>query len=272
MDINKQNIILTGPPRSGTTLTCHLLNQLDQTIALHEPMRLKMFPDKETALGNIDNFFAEMRQSLLSDGTAISKVKAGKIPDNPFGKAVDGVRHSQVTKGRVQFEKALNTDFMLVMKHNGHYSFMLKELVDRYPCFAIIRNPLATLASWQTISAPVAQGNLKVLRFLSPSIYDTLNQVDNVLDRQIALLHALFGCYEKLNTNHVIAYEDIVESEGRALHPIVPAASLMQAKLSNKNKNPLYKQEQLSKIASNLTETEGPIWNYYNRQEVWDLL
>jgi len=32
------DIILTGIARSGTTLTCFLLNKLPQAVALHEPM------------------------------------------------------------------------------------------------------------------------------------------------------------------------------------------------------------------------------------------
>ena len=33
-----RNIVLTGPGRSGTTLTCFLLNKLPDTVALSEPI------------------------------------------------------------------------------------------------------------------------------------------------------------------------------------------------------------------------------------------
>ena len=33
---NRANIVLTGLPRSGTTLACRLLNLLPDTVALHE--------------------------------------------------------------------------------------------------------------------------------------------------------------------------------------------------------------------------------------------
>ncbi len=35
---NEHNIVLTGPGRSGTTLTCHLLNKLPDTMALAKPL------------------------------------------------------------------------------------------------------------------------------------------------------------------------------------------------------------------------------------------
>lgn len=36
----KQDIILTGLPRGSTTLTCHLLNQVTDVVALHQPLAL----------------------------------------------------------------------------------------------------------------------------------------------------------------------------------------------------------------------------------------
>jgi hypothetical protein len=41
--MNDNNILITGTPRSGTTLPCHLLNELPDTVALHEPMKVKEF-------------------------------------------------------------------------------------------------------------------------------------------------------------------------------------------------------------------------------------
>ena len=127
-----KNIILTGPPRSGTTLSCFLLNQLPNTIALHEPMNLGMFQSQEQGLEETQQFFAAMRQSLLTEGKALSKVKAGAIPSNPFGKAEEGKRASLVKKDWIHFEKPLQEDFTLVIKQNAHFTFLLDELYLPY--------------------------------------------------------------------------------------------------------------------------------------------
>lgn len=37
-EMRDRNIVLTGPGRSGTTLTCYLLNMLPDTVALSEPI------------------------------------------------------------------------------------------------------------------------------------------------------------------------------------------------------------------------------------------
>ena len=41
----ERNIVLTGLGRSGTTLTCHLLNKLPDTVALAEPIAPGKFED-----------------------------------------------------------------------------------------------------------------------------------------------------------------------------------------------------------------------------------
>ena len=56
------DIILTGIARSGTTLSCSLLNKLPQCVALHEPMNPAElvgldFPD--AYLARVASFFAE---------------------------------------------------------------------------------------------------------------------------------------------------------------------------------------------------------------------
>ena len=66
-----QNILLTGVPRSGTTLACQLLCDFSQTIALNEPLDHKQFADPRAAKKNIARYFTEFRVSLLNDGTAI---------------------------------------------------------------------------------------------------------------------------------------------------------------------------------------------------------
>ena len=44
-----RNLLLTGVPRSGTTLCCHLLGQASDTVALFEPMHVMDLPTEQTA-------------------------------------------------------------------------------------------------------------------------------------------------------------------------------------------------------------------------------
>jgi hypothetical protein len=262
-----KNIILTGPPRSGTTLSCFLLNQLPNTIALHEPMNLGMFQSQEQGLEETQQFFAAMRQSLLTEGKALSKVKAGAIPSNPFGKAEEGKRASLVKKDWIHFEKPLQEDFTLVIKQNAHFTFLLEPLNLLYPLYTIIRNPVSTIASWNTIQAPVSKGNLTVLKGLRPALFEALERIPDLLDRQVRLLHELYLPYRLLREEQIIRYEDIVESNGAALNHLVPNTPGIQYTLENKNRNALYDISLRTEITRRLMQFKGAYMDFYDPED-----
>jgi hypothetical protein len=267
----KENIILTGPPRSGTTLTCHLLNQLEGLVALHEPMNLSQFPSKEKAYQNISSFFSEMREIVLTQKKAISRITDGKIPTNPFEKGTLD-RKSLVKKGYFSVEKKLDNAFHLVIKHNGHFLYLLPELLEKYTCFAVIRNPLATIASWNSIQAPVASGNLRVLEFLHPEFWHTLNAIPNKIDRQVELLHSLFTQINCFDTSHIIKYEDIVSSGGKALSVLHKGAEGLEEKLTNQSIHNRYDQGLMVQIAQKLEKKQGAWLNHYSPSDISNLL
>ncbi len=99
----ERNIVITGPGRSGTTLTCHLLNKLPNTVALSEPINPGKYtdrlPDNEAVADGIRDFYREQRRMALNRGTVLSK-HVGVVPDNPKG-MVDGVRKRVVEKGNI---------------------------------------------------------------------------------------------------------------------------------------------------------------------------
>src|SRR3954469_15466930 len=80
-----RNVLITGTPRSGTTLLCSLLNKVPDVVALHEPMNVWEFPnckDAAAVADVIERFCAESRTSLREHGYALSKHVKGNIPDN----------------------------------------------------------------------------------------------------------------------------------------------------------------------------------------------
>jgi len=58
-----QDILITGLPRSGTTLTCHLLNKLPNSVALHEPLSPDTLKglDEAGLVETIQQFFSAQR-------------------------------------------------------------------------------------------------------------------------------------------------------------------------------------------------------------------
>src|SRR5947209_4132371 len=113
------NVLITGIPRSGTTLVCSLLNKVPDVVALHEPMDVWDFAgarDASAVVTMIENFCAESRRSLREHGFAISKHVGGEIRDNS---AVDqaGGRVRRTEHGKISIDKSLTENFTLAIKH-----------------------------------------------------------------------------------------------------------------------------------------------------------
>lgn len=105
---NLNNIILTGAPRSGTTLACHLLNKLPDALALHEPIRPARFVDPEAGpdmvLAAMERFFNEQRQQAREQGTVASKGVGGVVPDDPY-------EPDPEPGARIRFQKVRGDEF-----------------------------------------------------------------------------------------------------------------------------------------------------------------
>src|SRR5918997_1590854 len=89
------NIVLTGLPRSGTTLTCHLLNKLPNTVALHEPITYGRFDpeDEEAIVGGVERFYRRMRRMINKDKVAFSKEMEGQITNKSYQLTSEAERH-----------------------------------------------------------------------------------------------------------------------------------------------------------------------------------
>lgn len=128
-----RNIVITGPGRSGTTLTCYLLNKLSNTVALSEPISPGKYadrlPDYEAVAAGIEEFYRNMRVMALEQGRVISKHVGGKVPDNSKGMK-DGVRQRIAEKGRIPVGKDLDPDFDLAIKDVGMFTALLPALAS----------------------------------------------------------------------------------------------------------------------------------------------
>lgn len=272
----QQQIILTGLPRSGTTLTCHLLNKLTNCVALHEPLvPLELSDSKsEHIVQLISDYFVIQRQQILNTGTAVSKSFGGQVPDNPMaGIDPNTGKRIRVLDGRlVQIEKSLPNDFYLAIKQPAFFTAILKNLVKSglFNCFAIVRNPLSVLLSWNSVDMPVSRGRVPAAEAFDAELKANLDQIDGLHDRQVFLLNWFFQAYlNYLPAEQIIFYEKMISTEGRSLSAINPMAMNLREALSSKNNNSLYnselKQILLSKL---LNQKEGAFWSFYNKDQL----
>jgi hypothetical protein len=274
----ERNIVLTGPGRSGTTLACHLLNKLPDALALAEPIAPRKFehlmPDVEAVCEGIERFYRRMRRTALTRGTVISKHVGGLVPDNTMA-VVDGTRQNVAEWGEIATGKELKPGFYLAVKQPGLFTALLPVLVQRFSCYAIVRNPLAKLASGSTLMGRKrARPKPPAGPRYDPDLAALLKGADSDPSGQkLVILDYYFGRYaEYLPPEHVVRYEDIVRSGGKALGVVVPSAELLDEPLELRNLNPLYDRDEMLRIGERLLASEGAYWLYYSRESVEALL
>lgn len=267
----KPNIILTGLPRSGTTLACKLLSERPNSVALNEPMRTATYRTYPLALAGVPDFFKEMRHSILTRKTAIARVVDGKMTTNHFAN-VKGQRKTLVRKQEFTIDKPLNEDFRLALKHNALFTILLADLVKQYPVFAFVRNPLSVLASWNTLSIPASRGVVRAAEWLFPSLTEELDRIKGLHEKQLHILHWYCQSYAEWLPDTVIRYEDIISSNGVALNAIVPEQAENPTQLSSRNKNKVYDRDTMLRLGEMLLKSDNACWKFYEKNEVEELL
>ncbi len=262
-----KDVILTGIPRSGTTLACKLLLEHENTIALNEPLAAELFKKGKPPLEVISNSFTSIRKELLKSRKAPVRAKDGKITDNAYSSG-EKSRKRVLERSLVKFDKNLSPDFTLIMKHCAEFSLILPELTKQYDCYAIIRNPLSVIASWQSVNVPVSRGKVAKSKLFLTELHKTLESLDKLEEKQYHILNWYFSQFEKLPPENIISYEEIIASQGEVLSGITEQIRKSKNHLESRNDNPLYNKEKLTFIYKMLLKRGGNFESFYSKNEL----
>ena len=278
MTSDGRDIVLTGLPRSGTTLAVVLLNQLPHTVALHEPMIPGKFVDAASAdafVERVADYYRGQRASIAARGTATSKTIDGKIHSQNFADPAPGdalPRRSLPKLGDLVVKPGLRQDHRLVIKQNGMFTARLEVLRSRFPCHALVRNPLSVILSWRSIKSPVHEGRSPAAEAFDPGLRAALDAELDRDRRQVLLLRWFFEQYRRhMPAPRVIRYEEIVASGGRALAPIDPDAASLAEPLRSRNRNEFYDVREVDRIADLLIATPGAHLHFYPAEDIESL-
>jgi len=293
-------VLLTGLPRGGTTIACELLNELPDVCALDEPMdvigmiRGAAVESGGTAAGRhptsgngsfdaafihteIERFAAEQRRSILERGVAVTKHVDGRV----IGAKVSDLREDAgrgqrvrlVEIGEIPVGRPSSPCFTLAIKHPVAFTALLPTLLERFEVFAIVRNPLAVLASWESVPMAVREGRLGLPGAVAPEIARRLDAVAGRLERQIMLLGWFYESYAlALPRERVVRYEDMIASGGAALAPIAASAAALRVTLESRNAASVYDREHMRAAGRLLLEREGAHLLYYSRAEILEAM
>ena len=266
--------VLTGLPRSGTTLATSLLNRLDDVVALSEPLRPPdLMPAGSAAelVDELEDFFREQRRSALEDGVVRSKVVDGHDTDNYVGDERDaqGRRRLVAETGALRVTAPVSEQLRIVVKDLALSTALLPALLERFDVSALVRNPVAVLASWDTVAMPVSEGHAPHAEWFDADLARSL-QVEGRRDRQLLLLDWFFARFrDLLPRDRVVRYEDVIDSGGAALSAVVPEAEALREDLGSRNTNAAYTSVDLGEIVDAvLGRPDAAWWTWYDRGEV----
>ncbi len=224
---DSNTLLVTGLPRSGTTLVCALLNECPDTVALAEPLKLKWHGDRALAVCEIRQSIAAIRHQALTTNQTMSHHIGGAMPDNWIEEPVeaDGVlRRSKAEFGLVSLGGSLSANFRLIVKHPAEFSALADLLLGQFPLMAIVRHPLAVLASWQTVDLPVHNGHIPIAEAFNPELAARLAAEPDRLERQVRLIEWLLSTYARLLPDSVLRYEDLIAAPQASLARMTPNA------------------------------------------------
>ena len=265
--------LLSGVPRSGTSLCCRLAGALPDTVALSEPIRRKAFGGMDTPCGacaRIGDFAEQARAQILAERRASSVQVGGRLDDNrTASRRTDaGLRRLRGERGEIAIDKPLSAHFTLLIKHNALFAALLPRLTESFSCLALVRNPLSVLASWQTVDLPVHRGRIPAGEELDGDLHRALEREPEVLGRQLIVLDWFFGQFHAhLDPENIIRYEDVVESGGLALFRRLGHAGARPAALKSRNDSTLYDGAMIDTLFAALLDRGGHWTRYYTPED-----
>ena len=242
-------------------------------MALSEPIDNAVFHDTfdaGVAAERIFAFVAEVRKRILEEGVAPSVLVDGRVDDQMVAAGREGApRQPQGQRGLLRIVKPLDSRLLLVVKHNALFAALLEQLTPRLPCLALVRNPLAVLASWETVDLPVHRGRVPAAERFAPALRAALDGEQDVLRRRVLVLNWFFSRYrDALPKERILRYEDVVQSGAGVLQrPLGVTAAAPEAKLANQNANALYRGVAPAPLLSALLSAGGAWREFYTEGE-----
>ncbi len=217
--LNKGNLIVTGIPRSGTTLTTSLLDGLTNSVCLSEPSwqagLFKQTDNVNELVKRLENDFNNIRRKILSNEPIQDRRNEEGVPVTNYIKYSKDGKTTKNKHAKHFILKVKNKDFLLGMKHNAHYTSILPQLAKSnfFSVLAIVRHPVTTILSWQKVNFPISRGRLPGAERFWPEIKSISNSNDPLIVKQVKIYELFCERYLSLNDKlYLLKYENLVES------------------------------------------------------------
>jgi hypothetical protein len=209
--------LITGIPRSGTTLVAALVDGLRDAICVSEPPRYYEWAARSASVGDfvqstLDDL-ADLRRSLKSGRTVADRRNPdGSLPTDYFGPDAAGAIVRRTLPVAPVARRGLSPDFCLAVKHNEPFTSALPALVATgLRVIAVVRHPIPTLLSWQRVPIPLRAGRLSDGYHFWPEASEIVSAAADVLETQARIYDLYCERYLALRDQlTIVKYEQLV--------------------------------------------------------------
>ena len=265
------NTLITGIPRSGTTLLTSLLAQHSNGVVFSEPEWLKGLRQQATAPGPFVTALKHQVEQLRTDiqqGQPVllkqSKVTQG-LPSNYYLRDAQGnISSDKQEVSLVLPESHASAPF--IIKANAQFTACLPALCQSgdWHLIAVVRNPIAAILSWRSLDIPVSHGRMKIADQYAKD-FTAFTQHDDLMVKQVLITEWFFKQYQRFKDQlTLIRYEDLIERPAQVLQSAYPAGdfTVVQAMQSH-NRNRHYPLDQQQAIEQCLLRYGGYFRHFY---------
>lgn len=270
-------IVLTGLPRSGTSMLCRMLTQVDDVVALNEGLVLGHLSSPQDIPPFLHAEFERIHAQLRETRMAPARHEQGRQVDNHFNRSSEG-RQLKLQKSEITFDKPLSPNFTLAIKHNAIFTLALEAICTHgFRVHAQVRNPLAVLGSWNTLNIPVSRGKIRKMEVLDAALNAQIEQIEDLQEKQLILLDDYFKRYrDHLDQDQIIHYEQLCASPAHELSKIVRTQlpDNAVAPVDSLNHSELYDSELMKRHLEMLLKMDaGAGWrHFYTEDELMNLI
>jgi hypothetical protein len=235
----RRDVLVTGIPRSGTTLVCTMINNLSNSICLSEPDAVNNMIEKSATpyqyIQLVEDEFSALREQIFQMRRVMNRqgMDGKQLTDYFCLTSTAKINLNFSVKEETVFIN--DNQFNLCIKHNAHFMCVLPQLAHntRFSIIAIVRHPIHTMMSWRSLDLPISSGRLPAAEKFWPILRQIGESNIDILLKQVLIYEHLCQRLIELRGNLIIIkYEDLLR-DPRLIESLFRQESLVQIPLKS---------------------------------------